>query len=161
MINDGLMTSKSQEWATPQKLFDAFNELYDFDLDVAANYKNTKCAHWICKEDDGLSKDWKEVSNCAWMNPPYNDVKSWIAKAASEAKKGLTVVCLLPYRPDTRAWFDHIWETITIADFSCAHQPKKGVKVIAIKGRLKFNDSKNSAPFPSVVVVFDGKEYKG
>ena len=168
-VNKGLMSSNSQEWATPQNLFKAFDEEFNFVLDVAATFANMKCDHFFDEARDGLAQDWAEYINkrkdirggAVWMNPPYNDVKSWVEKAASEAIKGVTVACLLPYRPDTRAWFTHIWDAVTIADFSVAHKPKKGVTVIAIKGRLKFNDSKNSAPFPSVVVVFDGKKYKG
>jgi hypothetical protein len=55
-------------------------------------------------------------------------------------KDGTTeiVVMLLPARTDTRWW--HEWVM-------------KG-EVRFIRGRLKFGGAKNSAPFPSVIVVF-------
>lgn len=168
-INKGLMSSKSDEWETPQALFDALHEKYNFVLDVCATKENTKVDWYYWKQIDGLLSDWTAAlinegllyDGAIWMNPPYSNAKAWIEKAAKEAIKGATVVCLLPYRPDTRAWFAYIWDSVTIADFTVAYQPKKGVDVIAIKGRLKFNESKNSAPFPSVVVVFKGAEYEG
>ena len=73
------------------------------------------------------------------MNPPYGrEIKDWMKKAYESARNGATVVCLVPARTDTH-WFH---------DYAV-----KG-EVIAIKGRLKFGESKNSAPFPSVVVIF-------
>lgn len=74
------------------------------------------------------------------MNPPYGrGIDKWVAKAFKSAKENkATVVCLVPARVDTRWWHDF-----------CA----KG-EVYFVKGRLKFSDNKNSAPFPSAVVVF-------
>ena len=76
------------------------------------------------------------------MNPPYGrTIKSWMKKAYEESLKGVTVVCLVPSRTDTIWWHDYA---------------VKG-DIEFIKGRLKFNGHKNSAPFPSAVVVFKGK----
>jgi site-specific DNA-methyltransferase (adenine-specific) len=47
---------------------------------------------------------------------------------------------LIPARTDTRYWHDYVM---------------KAAEIHFVKGRLKFGDSKNSAPFPSAVVVFD------
>ena len=75
------------------------------------------------------------------MNPPYGKtITSWVAKACNEAKKGATVVCLLPARTDTRWWHRY-----------CMNASK----IYFIKGRLKFGSSQNAAPFPSAVVVFN------
>jgi hypothetical protein len=70
-----------------------------------------------------------------------------VEKAASEARDGATVVMLLPSRTDTKYWHRFIWDAEK-------HQPRPGVEVRFIKGRLKFGNSQNSAPFPSVVIVF-------
>jgi hypothetical protein len=73
-----------------------------------------------------------------WLNPPYGRaIKEFVAKADAESKKGITVVCLVPARTDTNWWWD-----------SCIHH-----EVRFIKGRLKFGGQKNSAPFPSAVIV--------
>ena len=73
------------------------------------------------------------------MNPPYGQIKHWIQKAYESSLMGATVVCLIPSRTDTRYWHDYIMDK---------------AEVRYIKGRLKFGDAKNSAPFPSAVVVF-------
>jgi hypothetical protein len=73
------------------------------------------------------------------MNPPYGrKIGLWVQKAYEESRGGSTIVCLLPARTDTRWWHDFCM---------------KG-EIRFIKGRLKFNDGKNPAPFPSAVVIF-------
>lgn len=48
------------------------------------------------------------------------------------------VVCLLPARTDTAWWHDYCMRG----------------EVRFLRGRLKFGNSKNSAPFPSALVIF-------
>lgn len=73
------------------------------------------------------------------MNPPYGrSIGLWVKKAYESAKQGATIVCLLPARTDTVWWHDY-----------CT----KG-EILLIKGRLKFGGAKDSAPFPSALVVF-------
>lgn len=134
----GLMTSLSCEWATPQWLFDELDKEFNFTTDVCATGDNTKCCEFISKRTDALNqKDWG--TRC-WMNPPYGKViKQWVAKAVEQSEKGNLVVCLLPSRTDTRWWHAHVM---------------KAKEIRFIKGRLKFGGSKNSAPFPSCIVIF-------
>ena len=79
------------------------------------------------------------------MNPPYGRViKDWIKKAYEEAQKdNTTVVALIPARTDTRYWHDYVM---------------KAQAIYFVKGRLKFGNGGNSAPFPSAVVVFNGSD---
>ena len=137
----GLMTSLSCEWATPQWLFDKLNEEFSFTVDVCAKFENAKVGVFFSKEVDGLKEDWNIYPvNICWMNPPYGrEIVKWVEKAYNESLKGTTVVCLLPARPDTRWWHDYVM---------------KAKEIRFIKGRLKFGGAKNSAPFPSCVVVF-------
>jgi hypothetical protein len=73
------------------------------------------------------------------MNPPYGrDIGKWMKKAS---ESDATVVCLVPARTDTKWWHDYAM---------------KG-EITFIRGRLKFGNAVNSAPFPSAVVVFRGK----
>ncbi len=58
MINENLFTSQSDEWATPQKIFDELNEEFEFDLDHCATSENHKCKRFYTIEDDGLSQKW-------------------------------------------------------------------------------------------------------
>ena len=137
-----MFSSKTGEWATPQEFFDKLNWRFGpFDLDPCANPTNTKCANFFTEAEDGLSKDWEGFNS--FINPPYGrGIDKWIQKAFEESrKKDTRVVMLIPARTDTKYWHKYVMR----AD-----------EVYFVKGRLKFGDSENSAPFPSAVVVFDG-----
>lgn len=138
MITSGMMTSCTDEWATPQDLFNKLDEQYKFDLDPCSTDENAKCEKHFTKKDNGLSKTWGGCS--VFMNPPYGRaIGKWVKKAYEEAQSpGTTVVCLLPARTDT-AWFH---------DY-CLHG-----EIQFIRGRVRFGNSKDNAPFPSMVVVF-------
>lgn len=143
-ITKGMMSSNTDLWATPKSFFDKLNDIYNFNIDVCALPENAKCDKYFTPEIDGLSRDW--IGTC-WMNPPYGrEIGRWIEKAYNEAQKGSIIVALLPARTDTKWFHDWIYEM-------------HGVEVEFIKGRLKFGDSKNSAPFPSMVVVFKKKPF--
>ncbi|WP_213470256.1 DNA N-6-adenine-methyltransferase [Staphylococcus caprae] len=136
-------SSKSNEWYTPQYLFDELNEKYQFTLDPCASHENAKCDKYFTIEDDGLTKDWSK--DIVFMNPPYGrNIKRWIKKAYEESVKGATVVCLIPARTDTTYWHDYIFNNAYNIKF--------------LKGRIKFGGAVNSAPFPSAIVVFKPKE---
>ncbi len=129
-------SSATDMWSTPQDFFDHYNDIYNFTLDVCASPENAKCKHFFTEADDGLAQDW--VGNC-WMNPPYGrEIIHWVKKAYESSLEGATVVCLVPSRTDTKWWHEYVM---------------KG-QIEFIRGRLKFGDAKNSAPFPSVVVTF-------
>jgi site-specific DNA-methyltransferase (adenine-specific) len=135
MINSGLFTSNTDQWATPQDFFDKLNDEFHFDLDVCATPENAKCEKYFTKDDDGLSQQWWGVVYC---NPPYGrEIGKWVKKCSEY--EGVSVM-LLPARTDTRWFHDYIYGKSEIR---------------FIKGRLKFGGSKNSAPFPSMVVVFN------
>lgn len=139
MINKGLFTSTTDEWETPQLFFDDLNREFGFTLDVCANEANHKCERYYAKIDNGLEKNWGDET--VWCNPPYGrEIGRWVEKCASH--KGIAVM-LLPARTDTK-WF---------------HQYIYGkAEIRFIKGRLRFGGAKNSAPFPSMVVVFRKEE---
>lgn len=129
-------SSKTDMWSTPQDLFDRYHKMYAFTLDVCATAENAKCKKFYTKEMDGLKQEW---SGACWMNPPYGrGIGAWMRKAYESSLGGALVVCLVPARTDT-AWFH---------DYAM-----KGV-ITFLRGRLKFGGHKNSAPFPSAVVVF-------
>lgn len=129
-------SSATDEWATPQALYDQLHEEFCFDLDVCALDTSAKCERYYTPETDGLNQEWRGT---CWMNPPYGDVIStWVKKAHDSALDGATVVCLLPARVDTGWWWDY-----------CRHG-----EIRFLKGRLKFGEATSGAPFPSAVVVF-------
>ena len=58
MMNAGVFSSNTDEWETPQDLFDKYDVIYHFTLDAAASDSNHKCPNYYTKADDGLSKTW-------------------------------------------------------------------------------------------------------
>jgi phage N-6-adenine-methyltransferase len=138
MNNKLHFSSKDMTWETPQSFFDELNKEFKFTLDPCASKDNYKCPKYYTEEDDGLQKSWdNEVVFC---NPPYGrGLGNWVKKA-SEAKGGV-VVMLIPARPDTKYFHQYIYK-------------QENVEIRFLKGRLKFGDSINSAPFPSMLVIF-------
>lgn len=133
-------SSDKQTWETPQAFFDMLDAEFHFSLDVCATVWTAKCRRYFTKEDDGLSMEWSGV---CWMNPPYGrKIGEWLRKAYESTMWGsndATVVCLIPARTDTAWWHDYVM---------------KANEIRLVRGRLKFGGAKNSAPFPSAVVVF-------
>lgn len=135
-----MFSSATDEWATPKDFFDTLNEEFDFTLDPCATTDNAKCDKFYTKKQDGLKQYWS--GERVFCNPPYGKViGDWVKKCSEEAKKpNTTVVALTPARTDTRYFHEYIYH--------------KAKEIRFIKGRLKFGGCKNSAPFPSMVVVF-------
>lgn len=140
-----MFSSKSNDWATPQSFFDKLDRIYGpFTLDAAASADNYKVANHYTEADNALSQDWS--GNRVFLNPPYGrNLKDWVKKAYEEGQKNdTTVVMLIPARTDTKYWHDYVmW-----AD-----------EIRFVRGRIKFGDETNSAPFPSAVVVFRQSAY--
>lgn len=135
-----MFSSKTNEWSTPQDFFDELNKEFNFTLDPCATPENAKCEKYYTKEDDGLKQDWS--GETVFCNPPYGRaIKDWVKKCYEESKKpNTTVVMLIPARTDTSYFHDYIYH--------------KAKEIRFIRGRLKFGNAKNSAPFPSMVVIF-------
>lgn len=138
MNRDAMFSSKTDVWETPQTFFDELNREFHFTCDVCAVPQNAKCGKFYTPEQNGLDQPWGGV---CWMNPPYGrQIGKWVKKAA---ESDATVVCLLPARTDTKWFHDYIYGK---------------AEVRFVRGRLKFGNSKNSAPFPSMVVIFRGEK---
>lgn len=137
-MNPVHFSSATDNWATPQDLFDRINAVFRFTLDAAASAENAKCARYFTREQDGLVQDWgREV---VWLNSPYGrEIGKWIGKARAAAEQGATVVCLVPARTDTAWWHDHVIPA---------------GEVTFLRGRLRFGNATAGAPFPSAIVVF-------
>ena len=134
-------TGGSTEWETPKDFFQIINRVFKFNLDVCATKENTKCKRYFTPEVDGLAQKW---TGTVWCNPPYgHDVVKWVKKAHESHKQGATIVMLLPSRTDTKWIHKYVFGS---------------AQVIFLKGRLKFEEGGNSAPFPSILAVWGGQE---
>ena len=121
----GCFLHNSDEWQTLIDIYNWFvNECGYFD----------PCP--INHTEDGLLIDWKKNVFC---NPPYSQIDKWVDKAITEHlhQYDSHIVLLLPARTDTK-WFRKL-------SCHCCH-------IQFITGRLHFNGSKGSAPFPSMLV---------
>lgn len=126
-MNRVLFKSMSDEWRTPKSVYDALDAEFHFRFDPCPMEGGSP---W-----DSLYLPWQFPAFC---NPPYSKISSWVEKAFQESAKGI-VVLLVPSRTDTRWWHKYVM---------------KAKEIRFIKGRLKFGNAKNSAPFPSCVVIF-------
>lgn len=141
-MNKALFSSATEEWATPQEFYNALDAEFHFTLDPCSTDENAKCAKHYTKEQNGLAQDW--TGETVFCNPPYGrEMPKWIRKCYEHYTGGGIAVMLIPARTDTKAFHEYIYGKAEIR---------------FIKGRLKFGGSKNSAPFPSMVIVYQQKE---
>lgn len=145
MVSKTLFSHDSTEWQTPKKLFDELNEEFQFELDPCTTKDNPLgTPYFYTKEDNGLNKFWNYGN--VFVNPPYNRaISKWLDKARHEIKYGDRIeyiVFLLPARVDTKWFHKYIYNL------------ESNAQIRFIKGRLKFTNSMNSAPFPSMIIVF-------
>src|SRR4051794_38053719 len=104
--------SVGQRWETPIELLEALYRVFKrFDLDPCAPRKSrtrVKARVHFTEDDDGLALPWHGT---VFVNPPYGrGLAAWVAKARREVeeRRARTVVALLPARPDTAYWHDHV-----------------------------------------------------
>lgn len=148
-VNEVHFSSVDQTWCTPLGFYKKLDQEFNFELDPSCTEKSAKCERFFTPKTDGLNQSW-EVKNgkSVFCNPPYGkELKKWVKKAYDESKKGITIVLLIPSRTDTSYFHDYIYGKTEIR---------------FIRGRLKFEDengntSKNSAPFPSMIVIYNKK----
>ena len=154
-------SSDKMDWATPWELFRQLDAEFKFNVDVCATLENRKCMQFVSPEQDALTVAWANLRGPCWMNPPYGrELKRWVQKAYDEKANGVTTVCLVPSRTDTR-WWSIFW------DHERHHTRCPHDEVRFIKGRIRFEVAHpdeqgnptqrlNPAPFPSAIVVLRG-----
>lgn len=81
---------------------------------------------------------------------PYGrEIGKWVQKAFEEARGGYPIVLLIPARTDTAYFHDYIYGKAEIR---------------FVRGRLRFTDDDGNAadpaPFPSMVVIYNGERVK-
>lgn len=150
-LSKTLFTSNSDEWRTPDNIFNYMQQNYQFTLDAAAAQENAKCPNYFTKQNSALENTW---DGRVWCNPPYSRgmASKFVEKIHSEVilnKNAEFCWVLLPARTDTILWHKYI--------FSFA------AEILFIKGRLKFLDetgkTKSCAPFPSALVLFNAENH--
>lgn len=147
MNTELMFSSEKQDWTTPKAFFEKLAAQHNFVLDAACESHNKLCAFGY-EHDlgvDSLQQDWAKDTGggLVWINPPYGKaLPLFVKKAYEESLKGCKIIMLIPSRTDTSYWHKYIF-----------NQPN--VRVEFLKGRLKFGNSKNSAPFGSALIYFN------
>lgn len=135
-----IATAKKVEWTTPEHVLSLVYTFFDGppDLDPCGHPESKVGAkREIMPPDDGLQAEW---TGKVFVNPPYDNLAPWCDMASSARHyDGSEVLLLIPSRTDTVAWQDYVSDADAILFWG---------------GRLKFGDSKTSAPFPSALVYF-------
>lgn len=127
-MNRAIFSSASDRWGTPREVYARLNSEFGFDFDPCPLDGN----------EDGLATlltPWR--GKRVFCNPPYGPKMGKWLERAEEAE---LAVFLIPARTDTRWFHDLVLP--------------KAREIRFIRGRLKFGESKNSAPFPSMIVIF-------
>jgi phage N-6-adenine-methyltransferase len=143
--NSGMMSSLRQDWATPKVLMELLHKEFHFTLDVCAAPDTAVCEEFF--GSGALDRCWVPVqAGAVWCNPPYGrEIGKWVEKGFRESADHQPVVMLLPARTDTQ-WF---------------HDYCLNGEIRFLRGRLNFDDLKPSrAPFPSMLVIFRGRNAK-
>lgn len=138
-ISNALYSNRSDEWPTPLSFFQLLDKEFRFTLDPCATARNAKCRLFFTRREDGLAQPWG--GHRVFCNPPYGRLmRQWAEKCYRSAQAGALVVLLAHARTDTR-WF-HDWVY------------GKASEIRFVRGRLRFGDGSQSAPFPSLVAVY-------
>lgn len=139
-MNPGLYSSEDSSWATPQDIYDKLNKMFGpFNLDPAASDDNHKCEKYYTRTDNGLRQSW--YGHLTFLNPPYgNQIIKWVRKCCNERYHTKLICALLPSRTDTQWWHEYVLNKANSLHF--------------VRGRIKFEGSYNSAPFPSVIAIY-------
>ena len=130
MFNKVMFSSQRLDWNTLQWIYKELNKEFRFDFDPCPSNPTF----------NGLEIEWGKRN---FVNPPYGkEIGKWIKKGFEEWKKRKLVVFLIPSRTDTKWWHEYVM---------------KANEIRFIEGRLRFDDYKNSAPFPSCLIIFKGR----
>lgn len=130
-------SSQRMDWKTPRGVYEVLDAEFKFNYDPCPPNPSIDGLN----TDENLFGEKSEWGGSNFVNPPYGrELPKWIKKAYEEAQKGKVVVLLIPSRTDTIWWHEYCM---------------KATEIRFIKGRLKFDDQKNSAPFPSAIVIFN------
>ncbi len=139
IIHIGRHHGGSDDWRTPYRSFRNLHNEFCFTLDGAATEHDTLLPRFT---DDISRQSWD--GERVFCNPPYSDIPSFLIKA-SEAD---LAVFLIPYRPHTTYWLEHIFTNplcheIRILHRSVRYLPPAGHNGLVVR-----------APFPAALVVF-------
>lgn len=166
-----ILTSNSDEWATPWDIFADLDEEFHLIFDPACTTENVKCPH-RCGHDegvDGLGCDWRAAvvddeedrfKYAVFLNPPHSNIEAWLAKTLAEARRGCRIVGLIPANTDTVWWHKYVMEAREIRFVErricfIGIIKKPGQPKDLPKDKIEYVMGTAPATFPSAIVVWD------
>lgn len=139
---------------TTDEVFDPLHTRFRFSIDVAAAPHNAKLPRFYTVDDDGLAQSW--AGERVWCNPPFSDIRPWIAKAWSEAERAEVIVMLLPANRTEQSWWQDLVEP-------ARDRPTSRLRVEFLPGRLRFLSPGQTAirpnerpPFGCCLLIWNG-----
>lgn len=127
---------KTDEWETPEKIFELAHEWWGFhSLDVAATAENTKCPSFITAESNALDKVWQSNN---WCNPPFSLANEFVKEAITQALEfDNYTTLLLKAAPESKRF---------------KQLRKHGAEFVFLSPRVHYIGGGKSCPFPSCLV---------
>ncbi len=166
-----MFSSVTDKWNTPQNILKAVTEVLGaIDLDPCSNsheVPNVTATKHYTEEDDGMKYPW---NGRVFMNPPYgepqhpckkNKAGDYVCKKKACERRGYHID---DYIPGVRDWTEKFLNEYKNGNMTAGialirnstgtqwFQEFDGCYCCFLRGRLKFNDSKNSAPFDSCLI---------
>lgn len=127
-------------WSTPQFIFDWYDNIYNYGIDLCADEVNHKCDFYLSEQMNALdiSTTLSLLSTCEvenmniWCNPPYSDVTPWVDLCIELSERlGVVVTMLIPADTSVK-WFKKAWDSASCVEF--------------INGRLAFINAATGKP---------------
>ena len=156
-MQENMMTSNRDDWETPKELYNLLDSIFHFSLDAAASDSNHKCMRYLTEKDNALIVDWNQyivnsraMTRTVFINPPYNNkgiLLKFFNKIKQEADKGLTIVCLVAARTETR-WHRIAWEC---AKYFCFFYKRIKFEIEGV--------SLGTPTFPSELIIFTKEKW--
>ena len=131
------ITGFGDDYPTPDWLFKPLDEVFHFEVDVAANKHNYKCEKYFDIQQDGLKQDWTKFKS-VWCNPPFSSMGDWVKKGYEAAMQGTSVAIVSMHNTES-SWFqEYCW---------CAD-------LMLVNGRVQFNNAAEANRFGTILILF-------
>lgn len=140
MISTALLSSRRDDWCTPQIVIDLIRKIGPIGIDPCPCDKSIVHPAVQYPGTDGLALEWKS-DGIVFVNPPYGRaIAPWI-KRCHDMRRAYSgeFIALVPARTDTRWWHAY---AVTAAAW-CFW-----------RGRLVFLGAQGPAPFPSALLYW-------
>lgn len=136
---------RSDEWQTPNFLWEWLNFIYRFQFDLAASQTNKKVDNYFSKKNNALIHNWSFIQGYSWMNPPFSLAEEFFKKA-SESKNPIVAIYKCS-NMETKTWQKYI------LPHALVHVLDKRVNY-----EIPNEPKRNGVPFASALILYRVKK---